>query len=305
MRNITIKDIAKQLGLSVSTVSRALNDHPDINEETKIRVSALAKELGYKPNIFAKSLKINQSKQIGVIVPQIRHDFFAIAISGIEEVAYQRGYTVIVAQSNEKLSREIIHLNSMFFNRVAGTIISVSQETKSGEHFKELLDEGMNMVFFDRVCHDLDVHRIIIDDYQSSYDAVKYLISLGLKKIVHFAGPQPLNITKDRRLGYENAMRDLGLEDEIVVLKGGMNVVDGYHHADKLIHDKAVPEAIFAVNDPVAIGAFKRLKEENIMTSVRCPNSACQRLARFRIAAFILIITTLPRTPWTRLRRRN
>ena len=152
MKQVTIKNIASQLNISVSTVSRALNDHPDIHTQTKKVVRKLADELGYNPNIIARSLKSNQSKQIGVIVPEIRHDFFANAISGIEEVAYQKGYTIVIAQSNEQQEREMINLDSMYLHRVAGIIVSISQTTTSSDHFKRLLDKGVKMVFFDRVC---------------------------------------------------------------------------------------------------------------------------------------------------------
>lgn len=261
---ITIKDIASELGISVSTVSRALNNHPDINIETKQSVSNLAKKLGYRPNIMAKNLKSRQSNQLGVIVPEIRHDFFANAISGIEEVAYQKGYTVIVSQSNEDIKREEINLNSMYMNRVAGILVSISQTTNTSSHFQKLLDDNVKMVFFDRVCEDLDVYKVIIDDFESSYNAVKYLIEKGYKKIAHFAGPQNLGICIKRKAGYEKAMADFNLTNEITVIEGGMHENDGVAGAEKLITENKISEAIFAVNDPVAVGAFKRLKEENI-----------------------------------------
>ncbi len=176
MSQITIKDIAFELGISVSTVSRALNDHPDIHDKTKEKVAKLAKELGYRPNNIAKNLKFQQSNQIGVIVPEIRHDFFAKIISGIEEVAYHKGYTVVVSQSNEDHKREEINLNSMSLNRVAGILVSISQSTTSSKHFQKMIDDGIKMVFFDRIREDLDVYKVIIDDYKSAYNAVKYLI---------------------------------------------------------------------------------------------------------------------------------
>ncbi|MFO7447992.1 MAG: LacI family DNA-binding transcriptional regulator [Ignavibacteriaceae bacterium] len=264
MKQITIKDIASKLGLSVSTVSRALNDHPDIHADTKKIVNETAVSLGYRPNIVARSLKSSQSNQIGVIVPEIRHDFFANAISGIEEVAYQNGYTVIVSQSNEDINREKINLNSMFLNRVAGIIVSISQTTNTSEHFAQLLKHDVKMVFFDRVCEDLDVYCVEVDDQASAYNAVKYLIDKGYKKIVHLAGAPNLIICRNRSTGYENALMDHGLASEINVIKGGMHEQDGYDSMDKLIKEGNIPDAIFAVNDPVAIGAFKRLKEEHI-----------------------------------------
>jgi LacI family transcriptional regulator len=264
MKQITIKDIASESGFSVSTVSRALNNHPDIHSKTKEIVKEIAGRLGYSPNIVARSLKSARSNQIGVIVPEIRHDFFANAISGIEEVAYQHGYTVIVSQSNEDVNRERINVRSMFLNRVAGIIVSVSQTTNDSEHFAELLKNGVKMVFFDRSRKDLDVYSVEIDDEQSAHDAVVYLINKGHKKIYHFAGPQNLNICSARCRGYEKAMRENGIESEIKMMEGGMHEFDGYNSMDKLLKQGIIPDSIFAVNDPVAIGAFKRLKESRI-----------------------------------------
>ncbi len=264
MKQITIKNIASKLNLSASTVSRALNDHPDIHTRTKKLVKETAGELGYNPNIIARNLKSSRSNQIGVIVPEIRHDFFANAISGIEEVAYQKGYTIIIAQSNEQQEREIINLNSMYLHRVAGIIISISQTTTSSIHFQRLLDKGVKMVFFDRVCNDLNTPRVYIDDMDSSYKVVEYLIRNGYKKVVHFAGPQTLEICKNRRLGYEKALRDLNVDYAPIIFEGGMHESDGYTHLNNLLSGGINSGAIFAVNDPVAIGAIKRLKELNI-----------------------------------------
>jgi len=264
MKQATIKNIASELKLSASTVSRALNDHPDINKETKRLVNSIAKELGYRPNIIARNLKSSKSNQIGVIVPEIRHDFFANALSGIEEVAYQKGYTVILAQSNEDKDREEINLNSMYLHRVAGVLVSISQTTTNSAHFKRLIDKGVRMVFFDRVCNDLNVSTVHIDDLQSSYEVVKYLVDKGYKKIIHFAGPQNLEICKNRKLGYERALADSNVQYNPIVIEGGMHESDGYSHVDKMIKLGFENGAIFAVNDPVAVGAVKRLKELRI-----------------------------------------
>jgi len=264
MKQATIKNIASELKISPSTVSRALNDHPDIRIETKRLVNSTAKELGYRLNIIARNLKSSTSNQIGVIVPEIRHDFFANALSGIEEVAYQKGYTVILAQSNEDKDREEINLNSMYLHRVAGVIVSISQTTTNSIHFKKLIDKGVKMVFFDRVCNDLNVSTVHIDDLQSSYEVVKYLVSKGYIKIIHFAGPQSLEICKNRRLGYEKALKDSNVQYQPIVLEGGMHEIDGYNHVNEMIALRIENCAIFAVNDPVAVGAVKRMKELGI-----------------------------------------
>ena len=264
MKQATIKNIASELNIYASTVSRALNDHPDIHEETKRLVNSIAVELGYRPNIIARNLKSSKSNQIGVIVPEIRHDFFANALSGIEEVAYQRGYTVILAQSNEDKDREEINMNSMYLHRVAGILISISQTTVDSTHFKKLIDKGVKMVFFDRVCNDLNASTVHIDDLQISYDVVKYLINKGYERVIHFAGPQNLEICRNRKLGYEKALSDSGVPYSPVVIEGGMHESNGYAHIDKMIEMRFNNCAIFAVNDPVAVGAVKRLKELGI-----------------------------------------
>lgn len=264
MKQTTIKTIAEKLNLSVSTISRALNDHPDIHEETKRTIRQLADKLGYRPNIIARNLKSSKSNQIGVIVPEIRHDFFANALSGIEEVAYQKGYTVVLAQSNEEQKREEINLNSMYLHRVSGIIISVSQTTKHTTHFKKLLENGVKMVFFDRVINGLNVPTVHIDDRLSAYNAVKLMIRKNYDQIVHFAGPQDLVICRNRALGYEEALEEFGNGLKPLILEGGMHETDGYEAVDKLEIMRKNRCAIFAVNDPVAVGAIKRLKELGI-----------------------------------------
>jgi DNA-binding LacI/PurR family transcriptional regulator len=265
MKHSTIFDIAKQLQISPSTVSRALNDHPDIKEETKALVTKTAKELRYSPNPMARGLKNNRSTTIGVIVPEIKHDFFSSAISGIEEIAYQSGYTIIVCQSNESFEREVVNTNVLMHQRVAGVIVSISQSTKSGDHFQDLLKAKVPLVFFDRVCEDVPASKVVIDDYKSAYDAVTYLIEKGYKKIAHFAGPQELGICMRRWSGYVDALQDhqIPVVSELVRY-GGLHEQNGYESMDALLQEQIVPDAVFAVNDPVAIGAFQKIKEAGL-----------------------------------------
>jgi DNA-binding LacI/PurR family transcriptional regulator len=261
----TITDIAKRVGLSASTVSRALNDHPDIKEETKNLVRRTAQELHYTPNPMAQSLKSRRTMTIGVIAPEIKHDFFSSAISGIEEVAHQHGYTIIVCQSNESVEREIANVDVLIHYRVAGVIVSISQETKCGEHFQELLRKKIPLVFFDRVCDDVQASKVVIDDERSAFDAVTYLLRKGYTKIAHFAGPQDLRICSKRMQGYLDALRQHGIPTAMEFVRhGGLDEQDGYRSMDALIRDGAMPEAIFAVNDPVAIGAYQRIKEAGL-----------------------------------------
>ncbi len=264
-KHATIIDIARKLGISPSTVSRALNDHPDIKKETKEKVRKVAKELRYTPNPIAQSLKTSRTTTIGVIVPEIRHDFFASAISGIEEIAYRSGYSIILCQSNESYEREVVNTNVLMHHRVAGVIVSISQNTKSGEHFRDLLRQKIPLVFFDRACEDVSASKVVIDDYKSAYDGVTYLVRRGYKRIAHFAGPRELSICQHRLNGYRDALKAGGhavSPDDI--LYGGMREQDGYDAMDRLIKAGTIPNAVFAVNDPVAIGAFQRIGEAGL-----------------------------------------
>ncbi|MFH1195446.1 MAG: LacI family DNA-binding transcriptional regulator [bacterium] len=262
MKHSTITDIAKKLGVSPSTVSRALSDHPDISPETKRLVKDLANELNFRPNAIAQSLKNKRTTTIGVIVPEIKHDFFAYAISGIEEVAYNAGYTIIVCQSNESYEREVVNTNLLMHQRVAGIIVSISQNTKQGDHFRDWIERGIPLVFFDRVCNDVHANKVIIDDHQSAANAVHYLIEKGYRKIAHFAGPQTLEICQHRLEGYKDALKYSGIEiNEDFIKYGGMHESDGYKSMDDLLGKNLIPDAIFAVTDPVAVGAFQRINE--------------------------------------------
>jgi LacI family transcriptional regulator len=265
MKHTTITDIAKKLGISASTVSRALSDHPDIKEETKTRVRKLAKEFYYKPNSIAQSLKNNRTTIIGVVVPEIQHDFFSSAISGIEEVAYHAGYTIIVCQSNENFEREVINTNALIQQRVAGIVASISQNTTNSDHFQGVIDRGIPLVFFDRACSDIAVSKVIIDDRKSAFEAVSYLTAKGYKKIAHFTGPKDLEICKLRLEGYTDALKmaNIPFQKELICY-GGLHETDGYNSMDGLLKEDIIPDAIFAVNDPVAVGAFQRIKEAGL-----------------------------------------
>jgi DNA-binding LacI/PurR family transcriptional regulator len=265
MKHATITDIAKRLGLSPSTISRALNNHPDIRLETKNLVKQVAKELRYSPNPIAQSLKSNRTSTIGVIVPEIKHDFFASAISGIEEVAYHSGYTIIVCQSNESFEREVVNTNVLVQHRVAGVLASISQQTRTGDHFLVLIDQKIPLVFFDRVCEDVPTSRVVVDDTKSAHHAVSFLVQKGYRRIAHFAGPRELNICKRRLRGYFDALNAVNMDaPQERVFFGGLHEADGYASMDAMLKLEPRPDAVFCVNDPVAIGAFQRIKEAGL-----------------------------------------
>ena len=190
MAPATIKDLAKELNLSASTVSRALRDHPDISPLTKKRVISLANKLDYHPDSIAQSLQTQKTKTIGVIVPEIKQPFFASVINGIEELAYSAGYTIIVCQSNETYDREVLYTRTLVSHRVAGLLVSLSQTTQNLDHFKALQRRGVPIVFFDRVNDDIEASKVVVDDYNGAFAAVDHLIKSGYKRIAHLAGPK-------------------------------------------------------------------------------------------------------------------
>jgi LacI family transcriptional regulator len=261
---ITIKDIAKELGISASTVSRALKDHPDISEKTRIAVQELAKKLHYKPNAIALSLRQSKGNVIGIIVPQIVHHFFSSVISGIEEYAFEKGYNILICQSNESEEREMMNAQILISSRVDGVIIAMTKETKIYEHFINIRENNIPMVFFDRICPDLETDRVIIDDREAAYNATQYLIKTGCKKIAHFAGPQNLDISKNRQQGYTDALRDnhIEIDNELIVTADSFK--KGKAAVRELIGKNIHYDGIFTVNDMAALGAIRELKKHGI-----------------------------------------
>lgn len=265
MAQFTIKDLARELGISPSTVSRALRDHPDISQATKRRVTEAAERHNYHPNQLAQSLQKQRSSTIGVIVPEIRHNFFSTAISGIEEVAYEHGFTIMVCQSNETLAREIINTQALLSNRVAGLIIAISSETTNYDHLAGVLRQGVPLVQFDRVVEDLDTSKVVVDDYQAAYGAVQHLIESGHRRIGHLAGQDGIALNRHRFRGYCDALRDAGIPfEEKFHIHGGYREEDGRAGADRYLALDELPDAILAINDPVAVGVFTRFREAGV-----------------------------------------
>ncbi|HPE43465.1 MAG TPA: LacI family DNA-binding transcriptional regulator [Bacteroidales bacterium] len=259
-RQITIKDIALKLGLSTSTVSRALKDHPDISPKTRAAVKELAALLGYRPNRIALNLRNNSTSTIGLIIPEIEHYFFSAIINGIEEVAYKNDYSVMVFQSNESYKREVINTQAVLTNRVDGVLVSFSKETNDFSHFQKLIDNEIPVVFFDRVIDELQADQVVADDYQGAFLAVNHLIEKGCKRIAHFAAPQHLAIGKSRLSGYHDALlkHNIPFDQSLVVL------ADTFDSARKSAHDilrrADYPTGFFAVNDMAAIAIIKEAK---------------------------------------------
>lgn len=261
---VTIKDIAKILGFSASTVSRALKDHPDISEETKEKVMRLAEQLNYKPNAIALSLRNRKTNIIGIVIPQIVHHFFSLVISGIEAYARKKGYNVLISQSNENYDIEIRNIQTMISSRVDGILISMTKETIDCGHFVNAGKLDVPIVFFDRKCPVLETDNILINDFEAAYKATEYLIKTGCKNLAHFAGPKSLNISQERLNGFLAAIKkyNLSVNDDFIIR------CDSFQKAKDitsyLIKAKNIPDAIFAVNDLTAAGALVALQEAGI-----------------------------------------
>lgn len=259
-RQITIKDIARQLNVSASTVSRALHDHPQIGRETKEEIKSLAEKLGYQPNSVAMSLRQKKTFTIGVIVPEIVHYFFSSVISGIEDFAIENNYQVILCQSNEKYSQELISLKTLSRSRVDGILISVSKESKDFKHIEAISRKGIPVVFYDRAPEAMNADCVIVDDFGGAYQATDHLIRQGCQNIAHFMGPQHLTIHSERKRGYieAHAKNGLSVQEELII------EADSFKSAYRALHklkDKNLKfDGIFAVNDLTAVGAMKAVK---------------------------------------------
>ncbi|NVJ87083.1 MAG: LacI family DNA-binding transcriptional regulator [Algoriphagus sp.] len=263
----TIKDIARELNVSSSTVSRALKDYPGISDETKRKVKELAAKLNYRPNAIALSLRKSRSFTIGVIIPEVVHFFFSTVISGIEEVANSRGYNVILTQTNEKYDRERSSIETMLSNQIDGFLVSYSKETQDFDHFSNLLDQGYPIVFFDRVPQIPKAINVMVDDYRGAYDAVSHLIRQGYKRIIHLAGPKNLAISKERIRGYRDALTDHGIEvDESLIVECplGTDTESRKITTEILKSDSVRPDAFFGNNDMAAVGAMLACKDAGL-----------------------------------------
>lgn len=265
MAHVTINDLARDLGLSPSTVSRALRNHPDISDKTKERVLAAAATANYQPNLIAQSLQNRRSNNIGVVVPEIKNTFFSTVISGIEEVAYQAGYTIMVCQSGDTYERELVNVRALAANRVAGMLVSISHETNNFDHLSRIMEQAIPLVLFDRIADGLHASKVIVDDFEGAYTAVSHLISRGRKRIAYLGGTESLFISRRRREGYEAALRDHGIQIAPErVITGGYHEEDGRKGAARLLELPQLPDGLFCVNDPVALGAFCHLRDRGV-----------------------------------------
>ena len=261
----TIKDIARALNLSTSTVSRALADRWDVNSETRKAVLELAEKLQYRPNPLSLNLKQRQTLSVGVVIPEFINSFFPEVIIGIQSVLDPKGYQLLISQSNESSEKELKNFKTLESKMVDGFIVSITKETSDMDYFKQLVETQVPIVFFNRVGKDLPVSRVIIDDYKWAFRAVEHLIEQGCQRIVHLAGPESLDISRNRLRGYSDALKKHNIVyDEELVITCGVMMEKGILGAMKILEMPKLPDGIFAINDPVAIGAMKTLKKNNI-----------------------------------------
>ena len=261
--SITMKDIAQALGVSVATVSRALKDNPRISPEQKERIRQYAQEHNFLPNVLAESLRLSRvtpQKVIGVIVPQIAHYFFSTILSGIEEQATARGYRIMVAQSEERYEREVRICQSFIEHRVCGVIVSMAKDTQEYQHFQQLIDAGIPLVFYDRICTGLNTCRVVVDDYMGAYKAVKYLIDTGCRRIAIYGSNMKMEISKNRYNGYRDALLKHGLKVDESLHYNCDNREDAEVLTPEVMAREDRPDAIFAVNDDTAIGILHAAK---------------------------------------------
>jgi len=269
---ITIKDIATALGLSKSTVSRALRDSQEINPETKKLIRAYAEEHNYRPNPIALSLKEKRSRSIGIVVCEIANSFFSQVINGIESIAYDRGYNVIISQTHESLEREMIGLNYLSSRSVDGLLISVSAETRNFDHLKNLHGKGLPIVFFDRVANDIKTHKVTVDNFTGSYNATKHLIENGFTRIASISLSQHSSITQGRLNGHKKALSDhhIPVDENLIryCAHGGLFYEELEKEMNALLKLKQRPDAIFASSDKITMGVLRYFKS----TGIHVPN---------------------------------
>ena len=258
-RKVTLKQIAKELDVSISTVSKSLRNSLEIGEDTRLKVQAFAKFYNYKPNNIALSLKNRKTKTIGIIIPEIVHHFFSTVINGIEQIANENGYSVIICLSDDSFDKEVLNMEMLANGSIDGFIMSLSKETQfKGDfhHITEVIDQGMPVVMFDRVTNDILCDKVIIDDKLAAYEAVQSLINKGRKKIALVTTVDYVSVGKLRTDGYIKALLDNGLPfDESLIIKIE-NVDTCEITIGKLLEDRAI-DAVFAVNELFAVTIIK------------------------------------------------
>lgn len=263
--HVTIKDIAKALGISTSTVSRALSDAWDIKRETRDQVLAMAKQLNYRPNINAKNLQNKRSGTIGIIIPEFVGSFFPNVLMGIQEILNEHKYHMIITQSSENRKQELENLNLLQEHMVDGIMMSITIEGGNDDTYNEIIERGLPMIFFNRCPKNVRASKVLIDDCLMAEKAVEHLISTGRRNIYHFMGPENLEVTSKRAQGFRNVLERNGINPAGKIIPSGIFIKDGQFAMSKMLAEGGeMPDAVFCFNDPVAIGVMKSLKNNDI-----------------------------------------
>ena len=271
-QNTTIKDIARALGISKSTVSRALADRFDVKPETKKAVLEMAEKMHYRPNPFAQNLIKRRTKIIGVVVPEFINSFFARIIIQIQKVFESEGFHVLITQCNEFAEAERRNLQLLEESMVEGILISVTEKGRNTAYYQELIDNGIPLVFFNRASADIQADKVVIDDYKWAFFAVEHLVNIRRElgqmapRIMHFQGPAEIGLSGLRYRGYADALRkyNLPVDSSLVVRCEAITRDEGTRMMNRCIEQGLIPDALFGFNDPLAIGAMKALKRHGI-----------------------------------------
>ena len=266
MKTTTLKEIATMLGISITTVSKALKNYPDVSPKTKKAVMDLAEQLNFTPNSFAVNLRTKESKTIGLIIPDVVHHFFSNVIKGVIEEANKNGYLVIILQSNESLELEIKQVELLFNKRVDGILMSLSNDSNDDDHLKSIVSRGLPFVQFDKISKLIPSSKVIINDQKAASLAVQHLIDSGCKKIAHIRGPENPQNSIDRFLGYKKTLEKNGIpfDSKLIYTCESVTFDEGFEFAKKIVNDHPDIDGIFAITDLVAVGALSFLNENNI-----------------------------------------
>src|SRR3970282_1446373 len=266
MKDITLKEIATKLGISITTVSKALKNYPDVSAKTKKAVIDLAQTLHYTPNSFAVNLRTKESKTIGLIIPEVVHHFFSNVVNAIIDEAEKNGYLVIILQSNESLELEKKQVELLINKRVDGIIMSLSNESNNDDHIKEIINRNIPFVMFDKINKLISCSKVIIDDQKAAFNAVQHLIDTGCKKIVHIRGPLNPQNSIDRYIGYKKALEknNIPFDSKLVYTCEKVTFEEGMDFAKQIIKDHADVDGIFAITDLVAVGVLTYFNDNGI-----------------------------------------
>lgn len=264
-KDVTIYDIAEVLSISPATVSRGLKDHPGLRKDTKKRIVETARKMGYQQNTFASNLRRKRTNTIGVIIPRLNSYFMSTVIAGMEKVANNAGYNLIIAQSQEQFKKEIAGVTTMYNSRVDGLLVSLSYDTKNTEHFDTIRKKQIPLIFFDRVTDYPNCTSVVIDNVKAGYDATMHLIQQGCKRIAHVGGSLNRNVYADRLAGQRKAMAEKGLTyDPNLLISNNLSDKEGADAAQRILKMQHRPDGIFTANDTSGVAIMRELKQAGV-----------------------------------------